>query len=133
MQKTNAERDKTVAETKAQQELNVAKLAHEAANETKLRDIAIGEGQAAAKKLAMEANGALEQKLEAWVKAQEAWAQALASYRGAITPTVVTGGTAGGAGGANNNGFEQFMQLLSAKTAKDLSLDLGTSTPNASK
>jgi SPFH domain / Band 7 family len=126
VQKTNAERDKIVAETKAQQELNVAKLAREAAEETKQRDIAIGEGQAAAKKLAMEANGALELKLDAWVKAQTAWADGLSKYKGNITPAVVTGG---GGTNASNNGFEQFMSILSAKQAKDLSLELNTS-PN---
>ena len=121
VQKTNAERDKAVAETKAQQDLDVARLAHQAAEETKLRDIAIGEGEAQAKKLSMEANGALEQKLDAWVKAQTAWAQGLSQYRGNITPSVVTGGGTNTVG----NGFDQFMSLLGAKQARDLALDIG--------
>ena len=119
--KTNAERDKAVAETGANQRLTVAKLEHQAAEETKLRDIALGEGQAKMKELAMQANGALEQKLEAWVKAQTAWAQGLAAYKGSITPAVITGASAGT---ASSNGFEQFMSLLGAKTARDLALDI---------
>jgi len=126
---TNADRDKSVAETGANQRLNVAKLEHEAAEETKLRDIALGEGQAKAKALAMQANGALEQKLEAWVKAQTAWAEGLSKYRGAITPSVVTGGGSGPAG--NVNGFEQFMSLLGAKTARDLALDISVKSEDS--
>ena len=121
VQKTNAERDKNVAETNATQRLNVAKLEHEAAEETKLRDIALGEGQAKSKSLAMQANGALEQKLDAWVKAQIAWAEGLSKYRGAITPSVVSGASNNG---TSTNGFEQFMSLLGAKTARDLALDI---------
>ena len=121
VQKTNAERDKNVAETNATQRLNVAKLEHEAAVETKLRDIALGEGQAKAKELAMQANGALEQKLDAWVKAQVAWAEGLSKYKGSITPAVISGG----GNGTASNGFEQFMSLLGAKTARDLALDIG--------
>lgn len=131
VQKTNAERDKVVAETAATQRLNVAKLDHQAAEETKLRDIALGEGQAKAKELAMQANGALEQKLDAWVKAQTAWAQGLAQYRGSITPAVVTGNSTGTNSGGN--AFEQFMSLLSAKTAKDLALDISVTQSSAAK
>ena len=131
VQKTNAERDKLVAETNATQRLNVAKLEHAAAEETKLRDIALGEGQAKAKQLAMQANGALEQKLDAWVKAQVAWAEGLAKYKGAITPSVVTGAAASGNATSGSNGFDQFMSLLGAKTARDLALDIGVKSEGA--
>ena len=128
VQKTNAERDKMVAETNATQRLNVAKLEHAAAEETKQRDIALGEGQAKAKELAMQANGALEQKLDAWVKAQTAWAEGLSKYHGAITPAVVTGV---GGNGTASNGFEQFMSLLGAKTARDLALEINVKNESA--
>lgn len=64
------------------------------------------------------ADGALEQKLAAWVKAQEAWSKAIAEYKGAWVPTVQMGDQKGSGNGAN-----ALMDLLTTKTAKDLALD----------
>ena len=112
--------DKAKMVTKAQADRAVAEEQVKTAQLNKQRDILIGEGEAAKKRLAMQANGALEIKINAYVEVQKAWATALGSYSGAIVPTTVMGG--GMAGGAN--GATAFMQLMSAKAANDLGLDL---------
>lgn len=115
--------------TEAEAKLAQAKLDEQTASVKKHILELEGEGEAAKKRLAMQANGALEQKLEAWVKAQEFWSNALANYTGAITPAYI-GGTGGGNGSGmgTNNGFNQFMEMSMYKTAKDLGLDMSTNT-----
>jgi hypothetical protein len=88
---------------------------------TKKEQIALGEGEAKRRTLVMEADGALEKKLEAWVKINEAYAQAIAKHEGSWVPSVVMGNAPGGT--ANGNGASDLIALLTAKTAKDLSLD----------
>jgi hypothetical protein len=107
--------------TLAEQKLKVAALAAQAAEQTKREQILLGEGEAERKKLVMNANGALDAKLEAYVKTQEIWAKALADYKGSLVPTTVMGGS--GADGSNN-ALTQFMNMITAKTARDFSLDL---------
>jgi hypothetical protein len=136
VQRTNAKRDKVVAELGAEKEKNVADLAHQAAEFTKLQQIALGQGEGERKRLAMVANGALELKLETWLEGQKAWAQAFSTYRGDIVPRIVTAGSSGGTGNAQAggaNGFEGFMQLMSAKAANDLSLDMRMRPPEQSQ
>lgn len=77
------------------------------------------EAEAYAKKAVIQANGALEQKLEAYVKTQEVWAKA---YAAAKVPTMVMGGTGEGLGRQSES--QNLINLLTAKTAKDLSMDL---------
>jgi hypothetical protein len=107
--------------TLAQQKLEVAKLQASAAEQTKREQILLGEGEAERKKLVMNANGALDVKLEAYVKTQEIWAKAFADYKGNLVPTTVMGG-AGADGGSN--AMTQFMNMIAAKTARDFSLDM---------
>ena len=78
----DAEKVKEVKVIEAQQKVDVAeqqKLEQEqlklAAYEEKLRLIALGEGEAKRKKLVMQADGALQQKLDAWVQVNEAYAR----------------------------------------------------------
>jgi hypothetical protein len=70
----------------------------------------------------MAADGALEQKLAAWVKAQEFWAQAMSKYQGDMVPRVVTSASGGQAAG-NGNAIADFMSLMTARTASELALD----------
>ncbi len=110
----------------AEQKLEVAELALKAAELDKKKEIAMGEGEAKRRQLVMEADGALEKKLEAWVKVNEAYAAAIKGYQGNWVPGVVMGGTAGGGqpiGGAND-----LVQLLTVKTAQDLGLSLKLGT-----
>jgi hypothetical protein len=104
--------------TKAEAEKNVAALAVETAALNKKRDILEGEGIAAKKRLIMQADGALTQKLATYEKVQGYWANAFQNYTGALVPQYVSGG-----GGSGNAGFN-FMELMGAKAAKDLGLSL---------
>ena len=126
---TNAQRDKRVAELAAERDKNVADLERQAAEFKKAEQIALGQGEGERKRLAMAANGALEQKLAAYVEAQKAWANAFANYKGNIVPSVMTAGGGGGNTPGQQNGMGNFMDLLNAKMAKDLAIDVGISNP----
>ena len=66
----------------------------------------------------MQANGALEQKLDAWIKAQQYWADAFKGYTGNVVPLYQSGGATGG------NAAQNFMEMMMMKSAKDLGLDM---------
>ena len=121
-----ANQEKKVAETLAQQKLAVAELDAKAAAQFKLAETLRGEGEAARRKLVMEADGALEKKLEAYTTVNRYFADAIAKHEGAWVPSVVMGGNNGQAGG----GAIDLISLLTAKAARDLSLDM---TPKATK
>ncbi|CAB5514363.1 hypothetical protein LMG26857_03422 [Achromobacter anxifer] len=80
----------------------------------------LADAEAHAKKVVIEANGALEQKLEAWVKAQQVWADAA---KVAPVPQIVMGGS-GHDGTGRNTEVQSLMQMLMVNQAKSLSLDL---------
>lgn len=106
--------------TEAQQFLEVATLEAKQAEQYKNKQMLEGQGNAEKKRLEMEANGALDQKLEAYVSIQTAYAEAIGKYQGAWVPQIVTG-TAGSNAGS---GAQQLIDLLSVKTARDLGLDM---------
>lgn len=106
--------------TLAQQKLEVATLAAKEAEQFKREQILRGEGEAERKRLVMNADGALDPKLEAYKEVNKYWADAIAKYQGNWVPTVQMGGE----GGKGNNGAADLMNMLSAKTAKDLALDM---------
>ena len=106
--------------TAAEAAKDVAMLEVQTAEFNKQRDIKVGEGEAAKKKLVMQADGALTQKLQTYERVQKNWADAYARYSGNVVPLYQTGG-AGGNGGIN------FMEVMGAKAAKDLTLDLKAS------
>ena len=115
---------KATVVTKAQQELDVATLAAKTAEQYKKQQILIGEGDAAKAKLVMQANGALEQKLAAYVDVNKAYADAIANASpGAWVPNVSMNSGTGGNGGGGINAAS-LIELLNAKTAKDLGLDM---------
>lgn len=110
--------EKIEAVTQAQRDLEVQTLKAKEAEQYKREQILRGEGDAEAKRLVMSADGALNEKLNAYIEANKAWANAMASYQGNIVPTYQTGSAAG------MNGALTFMDLMTAKTAKDLAVDL---------
>jgi hypothetical protein len=116
---TKAEQDKSVAETLANQKLNVAKLDAQAAEMFKKAETLRGEGESARRKLVMEADGALEKKLEAFVSINNAYATALSNFKGNLVPSVVM---AGGANGSQSSAAD-VIDLFKVKVAKDLALD----------
>lgn len=70
----------------------------------------------------IKADGALEKKLEAYKEVSGKWADAFAKYSGNIVPLYTTGNSS--AGPYQGNGAINFMELMNAKTMKDLSTDL---------
>lgn len=121
--------------TKAKWEIEVTKarqvteaeartaVAHEAVKAAELNKQAMileGQGEAEKKRLIMTADGALDKKLEAYIRTQNRWAEAFENYGGALVPTTVMGS------GYSGNAATTFMDILGAKAAKDLSLDLKT-------
>lgn len=111
---------KNVAETEAKQKLEVARLNAEEAKQFKLAEIERGTGEAARRRLVMEADGALEKKLAAWVEVQKANASAIGQYKGQFVPSVIMGQQQGG--GASN--VQTLIDLFTAKSARDLGLDM---------
>lgn len=112
---------KAKAVTEAEQKKEVARLTMEAADYYKKEQILIGEGDAKRKQLVMQADGALEQKLKTYENVNRMYATAIQNYQGNWVPAMIMGGT----GGTSTNGANALVDLLMAKTARELSLDLG--------
>lgn len=108
------------AETKvkvAEQDKLQQKIQAEAATLEAMKIKTLADANAYEKQRSMQADGALDKKLAAWLKAEEYKWSAFGQFKGSLTPQVQTGG------GATTNGLN-FMELMSAKAAKDLALDL---------
>jgi hypothetical protein len=102
----------------AEQDKLQQKIAYEGSilEAKKIREMA--DANAYAKQRIMQADGALEMKLNAQVEVQKFWADAFSKYTGAVVPQIQTGG------GPTTNGALNFMEIMTAKTAKDFALDL---------
>lgn len=111
---------KATAVTVAEKERDVAKLDLQRAEYERLAMIQRAQGESTKRQLEIQSNGALEQKLEAYVKVQTAAWQALAGNQ--LVPTVVFGGNTGLTSGTSN--AQALIDMLSAKTAKDLGLNM---------
>lgn len=121
------------AKAKWEQEVIKAKLVTEAESRKKVSELEVltaennkrkmvleGEGEAAKKRAIMLADGALKDKLDAWVKSQQFWADAFANYKGNVVPYYVASPNSGG----YTNGATQFMEIMGMKAARDLNLDM---------
>ena len=117
--KYEKEQSKIAAVVLAEQRLEVARLERQAAEETRQRDILLGQGEAERKRLVMAADGALAQKLETFEKIQGQWAAAYAQRK---VPQLVMGGA--GADGGTDRGTLDFSQAMQLLVAKQLGLDL---------
>lgn len=112
---------KAIAEAQARVTISEAQIKE--AEAFKRAEILRGEGEAARKRLVMQADGALEKKLEAVVRINELYADAIKSAApGAWSPSVVMGG-AGGQGNGGTNAAN-LIDLMTAKTARDVGIDL---------
>lgn len=107
--------------TQAEQQKEVSKLNKDAAEFKKAEQILLGQGEAERKKLVMTADGALDKKLEAYVKVNMAFAKAISEYKGNWVPTVSMGENGGSGSGS---GAQDLIRMLNAKTALDLGLKL---------
>ena len=119
-----AERDREMAVITANRELEVAKLQKEQADQIKQAAILKAEGEAkaqelmaAARKKMMEADNALQAKLDAYVKINEAYAQAISQIK---LPQVVM--TSDGSKSGSNSAMD-ILDMIKVKTAKDIALD----------
>lgn len=115
------EKEKAAIVTRAEAKRDSAKLAMEAAKYSKQALILQGQGEAEKKRLVMQADGALAQKLAAYKDVNALYAKAWGTYQGQMVPSTVIGGAEGHNA---TDAFQSFMSLMTAKTAKDLSLDL---------
>lgn len=127
-QRWEQEAIKAKAVTAAQQQLEVARLQAAAAEQTRIEQIRLGEGEARRRQLVMQADGALKMKLDAWLEAQKLWASSVSQYGGSWVPSIVMGQQ--GSNGASASGAMDLVNLLTAKTALDLQLNL---SPNPNK
>lgn len=119
---------KTIAEADAK--VKIAEAAAKEAALFKQSEILRGEGEAARKRLVMEADGQLDKKLEALVAINRLYADAIAKAQpGAWSPGVVMGGTAGSGG----NNAMNLIDLMTAKTAREMGVDLGVRAGAATK
>lgn len=83
----------------------------------------LADAEAYAKKALITADGALKQKLDAWVETNKAWAEAASK---APVPGIMMGaaGSSGGGAGSRQADLNDYMQIIAAKSLKDLSLDI---------
>lgn len=112
--------EKAKAVTLAQQEFEVAQLGAKSAEQKKRAEILLGEGEATRKRLVMQADGALEKKLAAYVETQKVWAEAMAKMSQPVVPGVMMGAGDGKSG----NGVMQMMEIMAVKAARDLQIDI---------
>ncbi len=120
-QKQDQTKQVVEAQTKvkvAEQDKLQQKIAYEGSilEAKKIKELA--DANAYARQRIMQADGALEMKLKAQVEVQKVWAEAFSKYTGAIVPQIQSGG------GTTTNGALNFMDIMTAKTAKDFALDL---------
>jgi regulator of protease activity HflC (stomatin/prohibitin superfamily) len=79
------------------------------------------DAEAYAKEAILAADGALAQKLSAWVESQRVWADAASKIN--VPATVIASGNNGGTAGSALGTVDQFMQMMMVKTARDLQVD----------
>jgi regulator of protease activity HflC (stomatin/prohibitin superfamily) len=121
-----AQTNKVIA---AEAALQVAELGAKEADAFKRSEELKGQGEAARRRAVLEADNALEKKLETYVKVNETWANAFSRYGGAVVPSVVMGGGSGTSTASGMGSMQDMMQLLTLKAARDLSLDVSVSSP----
>jgi regulator of protease activity HflC (stomatin/prohibitin superfamily) len=114
----------------AEKDKRVAELSAQTAEQVKRKLILEGEGEAAKRQLVMNADGALDTKLKALVEINKNYAAAIGSYQGDWVPKVVMGNS--GQAGAGS-GAQTLVDMLSAKTARDLGIDLTVTKGNTTK
>lgn len=119
-----AEQDKEVAKLAAEKLVEIAKQSKFEATEKKLAAVEYkqeqtlrGEGDGAYKRIVMEADGALAQKLNTYERVMSAFATEFAKQK--WVPEIQMGSDAKG-----GNSAADLISLLTAKTVKDLDLDM---------
>lgn len=131
---TEAETQKKLAITAAERVREEARVAKETAainlERAKIDAESIqvaADAAAYEKRVILEADGALAQKLAAWTEAQKVWADAASKIN--VPATVIAGGQGAGNSGSALGTVDTFMNMLMVKTAKDLAVDTNIATP----
>ncbi|MEM6963512.1 MAG: SPFH domain-containing protein [Bacteroidota bacterium] len=106
----------------AEKDKEKQRIALEAAKLEAQKIKALAEAEAYAKQKVMQADGALEKKLEAYKEVQALWATAFQNYQGDLVPKFQTGG------GSKGNAGLDFMEIMGAKAAMDLNLSTKVKT-----
>lgn len=119
--------------TAAEQRLRVAELDAQAAEQYRLKKIREADGDAEYKRRVMLADGALEPKLQALIKINELYADAIKNHPGPWVPSVVMGGPTTAGGGVPGGTAIPLIDLLTAKTARDLGIEMAVSGANRTK
>ena len=104
--------------TAAEKNLEVARLGKTTAEYQKQTKILEAEGEGEYRRKIMSADGALQQKLDAYVQTQKAWAEAMSQMTQPVVPAVMMGGE-----GASKNAAMNMMEIMAVKAAKDLQLE----------
>lgn len=102
----------------ARQDKDKQRIAAEAAELEASKIKTLADAEAYAKQRVMQADGALEKKLAAYIEVQGYWADAFSKYTGSIVPQFSMVGSNG------SNGAINFMEIMGAKAMKDLSIDM---------
>lgn len=102
--------------TEAEQKREVARLDQEAAEFEKAAAIARGQGEAEARRLVMQADNALDRRLQSYERIMVAFAE---NFKNLPVPTVVMGESEGGGERAAD-----LINLLTAKTARELGVSI---------
>lgn len=116
--------------TEAQQKLEVAVLGAKEALQWKQEQILRGEGEAERKRLVMNADGALQPKLDTVLEVHKVWAEAYAKNTTQQVPSIVMGG-GNSQGSSTMNNVQTLMEIVGAKAAHDFAVDLGVSGKQA--
>jgi len=103
----------------AKQDLDRQAIMEKAALKEASKIKILADANAYEKQRDIQANGALEQKLEALVAINTVWANNFGKYTGNIVPTWMSGGS-----GGTSNGFQDQMNLMNLKIMRDLNVDL---------
>jgi regulator of protease activity HflC (stomatin/prohibitin superfamily) len=115
--KWEQEVEKARAVTKAQQAREVATQDLETARLERDAQVTRAEGESRAKKLVMDADGALEKKLAAYVEVNRIHADAISKQR--WVPEIQMGG-----GDSKPGAATDLLQMIAIKAAQDLALDM---------
>lgn len=117
--------EKTKAVVQGEKMRDVARLGAEEAGFYKTQQLLRADADAEYKRRILAADGALQQKIDAYKEVQGMWATAFKDFKGAVVPGVVMGGGAG----AGTNSAQAFMDLMMMRSALDLQLNLTPSAP----
>ena len=134
-QKINAETGKIVAETKAEEQkrvaiikgeqfLEVAKLEREAAEQEKLKQIALGEGEAKRRQLLIQADNLEELRLNIYKEVMTRFASEIGKQK--WVPDMVIGGQAGGVSNMSS-AISDVLNMLSLMVANQLNVQTSAS------